>query len=161
MPTNTQVIAGLVAQNVPPDRECVRNGTEVLALVQDYMSVNVNQAEINNGTDSVAQQALETANAALATAQQALAATPNRRSSGEPIAMPTGDSVLPISWAPAMPDTNYEVRLTYYGANIAVAAYYAFRVVDGSRTVNSCQIRLDNTPANTKIAWVIDALPSS
>lgn len=57
-----------------------------------------------------------------------------------------------------MPDTNYEVRATYFGTNVAVATFYAFRVVDGSRTVNGCQLRLDNTPSNTKLSWVVEAL---
>jgi len=158
MPTNTQQLAGLVAQPVPPDRECVRNGTEILQLVQDFMQVLVNVFQSGGSTDSVAQQALELAGVALATAQQALAATPNRRSSGEPIAVPVGDSALAITWSPALPDTNYSVDVTFYGPNIAVAVFYAFRVVDGTRTVNSCQLRLDNVPANTKIAWEVTAL---
>jgi hypothetical protein len=158
MPTNTQQLAGLVAQPVPPDRECVRNLTEILLGVQDFMQVLVNVFQSGGSTDSVAQQALEVANAALATAQQALAATPNRRTSGVPLAVPAGDSVMPISWSPAMPDADYEVRGTYYGTNVAVAAFYNFRVIDGSRTVNGCQIRFDNTPAATKFAWTVEAL---
>lgn len=158
MPTNTTNLAGLVAQPVPPDRECVRNGTEILALVQDFMQVLVNVFQSGGSTDSVAQQALELAGVALATAQQALAATPNKRSSGEPIAVVAGDSALAISWSPALPDTNYSVQVTFFGANVAVPVVYAYRVVDGSRTVNSCQLRLDNVPANSKITWVVTAL---
>lgn len=158
MPTNSQSLAGIVAQPVPPDRECVRNLTEILAGMQDFAQVQVNVFQSGGSTDSVAQQALELAGVALATAQQALAATPNKRSSGEPIAVVVGDSALAITWSPALPDTNYEVNVTFYGPNVAVAVFYAFRVVDGSRTVNSCQLRLDNVPINTKIAWTVTAL---
>lgn len=162
MPTNTQVVAALQPQPVPPDRECVRNLTEVIAGVVDYISIVSQTAEISGGTDnSVAQQALQTAGIALATAQQALAAAPNVRSSGEPLAISAGDSKLSISWSPAFPDTNYEVRGTYYGTDVAVASYYAFRVIEGSRTVNGCSLRFDNTPASTKFAWVAQALPQS
>lgn len=158
MPTNSQSLAGIVAQPVPPDRECVRNGTEILALVQDFMQVLVNVFQSGGSTDSVAQQALELAGVALATAQQALAAAPNVRSD-VPIALVAGDSVLAITWSPAMPNTNYAVIITYYGQNVAVVPFYGSRVVDGSRTVNSCQIRFDNTPVSTKFSWMIYALP--
>ena len=159
MAVNTAVTAALQAQSVPPDRECVRNGTEVLALVQDFVTVVSSTTDVSGGTDnSIAQQALQVANIALATAQAAVAATPNKRTSGEPLAVTAGDSTLNISWSPAMPDANYEVRGTYYGTNVAVAAFYNFRVIDGSRTVNGCQLRFDNTPASTKFAWTVEAL---
>jgi hypothetical protein len=159
MPTNTQITAALLGNNVPPDRECIRNATDVVAVVQDFVSVVLSNVEATGGaTDSIAQQALQQSAVALATAQQALAAAPNRRTSGEPLAVTAGDSTFNISWSPAMPDTNYEVRATYFGTNVAVATFYAFRVVDGSRTVNGCQLRLDNTPSNTKLSWVVEAL---
>lgn len=159
MPTNTSITAALQAQTVPPDRQCITNATDVVSVVQDFVSIVSNTSQVSGGTsDSVAQQALEQSAIALSTAQQALAAAPQKRSSGEPLAITTGDSTLNISWSPSMPDSNYEVRGTYYGANTAVAAYYAFRVVEGSRTVNGCTIRFDNTPANTKFAWVVEAL---
>ena len=159
MAVNTAVTSAIQAQAVPPDRECVTNLTEILAGVQDFASVVTVQGQTPGGTDnSIAQQALQQSAIALSTAQQALAATPNKRTSGQPLAISTGDSTLAISWSPAMPDADYEVRGTYYGANVAAAAYYAFRVVDGSRTVNGCTIRFDNTPASTKFAWVVEAL---
>lgn len=160
MPANTQVTAALQAQNVPPDRECPRSLTEILAGVVDYVSIVSQTAEVSGGTDnSVAQQALQIATIALATAQQALAAAPNVRSSGEPLAITAGDSKLSISWSPAFADTNYEVRGTYYGTDVAIGLFYAFRVIEGTHTVNGCSIRLDNTPASTKFAWVAQALP--
>lgn len=159
MAVNVSVTAALQGQTVPPDRECVRNGSEIVQLIQDFVTVVSSTSDVSGGTDnSIAQQALQIANIALATAQAAVAATPNKRTSGEPIAVTVGDSTLNISWSPAMPDANYEVRGTYYGANVAVAAFYNFRVIDGSRTVNGCQLRFDNTPANTKFAWIAEAL---
>lgn len=159
MPTNTQVTAALQAQSVPPDRQCITNGTEIVQLVQDYVSVVTTAGETpGSPTDSVAQQALQQSAIALATAQQALAATPNKRSSGVPLAISSGDSTLSISWSPAMPNVNYEVRGTYYGTNVAVAAFYAFRVIIGSQTVSGCTIRFDNTPVGSQFAWVVEAL---
>lgn len=161
MPTNTQLVASLTPQTVPPDLVCVPGDMNLLLpLIAQFLAVNATTAEVDqNSTNSIAQQALETANIALTTAQAALAAIPATRSSGEPLSVTAGDSTLNISWAPAMPNTSYEVRGTYYGANVAVAAYYAFRVIDGSRTVNGCTLRFDNTPASTKFAWVAQQLP--
>lgn len=159
MPTNTSITAALQGQSVPPDRECVRNGSEIVQLVQDFVTVVSSTTDVSGGTDnSIAQQALQVANIALATAQAAVAATPNKRTSGQPLAITAGDSTLNISWSPAMPDADYEIRGTYYGTNVAVAAFYNFRVIDGSRTVNGCQLRFDNTPAATKFAWIAEAL---
>lgn len=124
-----------------------------LAALLTVVSVTseIDQQSIN----SIAQQALETANIALTTAQQALASISQRRSNGEPQAVQSGDTTLPLSWTTPMPNTNYEVRVCYYGSADSVGTFYAFRVVDGSRTLNGCQIRLDNTPMNTKILWVV------
>lgn len=159
MPTNTQVTAAIVAGAVPPDRECIRGGTDVVQLVQDFCSVASNTTEIDSGsTNSIAQQALEQSGIALSTAQQALAAAPNRRSSGEPISIPTGDSAMALTWSPAMPDTNYEVRVTFYGTAAYPATAMGYHVEDGTRTVNGCTIRLNNIPANFKLAWVVEAL---
>lgn len=164
MPTNTQQVAALQAQQVPPDRECIQNLTSIIQGVVDFVSVVINTQQIPGSPtgDSVAQQALQVANAALAAAQAAVASQPARRST-QPVLQPAGDSVLPIVWTPAMPDTNYAVIVTYYGPNVAAGQYYGARVVDSSRTVNGCQIRLDNTPANTSVSVLIEALtpPSS
>lgn len=158
--TNTQIVAALEAHEVPPDLECVPGQmTILLARIAQFLSVVSVTSEIDQqSTNSIAQQALETANIALATAQQAIAAIPQERSSEEPIAITAGDSTLNIAFGVAMPDTNYQVTGTYYGTNVAVGAYYNFRVIDGSRTVNGCQLRFDNTPASTKFSWQVRQL---
>lgn len=160
MPTNTQIVATVSWTDAPPDLQCIPGNLNDLGeRLAQFLSVNSATSETSGGTsDSVAQQALQQSAVALATAQQALAAAPEKRTSGAPIDITTGDSTLNIAWAPPMTDTNYEVRGTYFGANVAVAAFYAFRVIDGSRTVNGCQLRFDNTPASTKFAWVTEAL---
>jgi hypothetical protein len=158
--TNTQVVAALEAHPAAPDAECIPGSmTELAARLAALLSVVSVTSEIDQqSTNSIAQQALETANIALTTAQQAIASIPQERSSGEPIAITAGDSTLNISWTPDMPDANYQVTGTYYGTNVAVAAFYNFRVIEGSRTVNGCQIRFDNTPASTKFSWQVRQL---
>lgn len=159
MPTNTQISAALLANNVPPDRECIRNATDVVAAVQDFVSVVLsNIQETGGSSDSIAQQALEQSAVALATAQQALAAVPQKRTSGTPLAVVAGDSAFTITWSPAMPDSDYEVRGTYYGTTAYPTVFWGYHVEDGSRTVNGCTIRLSNTPANFKFSWVVEAL---
>jgi hypothetical protein len=161
--TNTQLVAALEPHPAAPDQECVPgNMTELAARLAALLSVVSVTSEIDQqSTNSIAQQALETANIALTTAQQAIASIPQTRTNGAPQDVAAGDSVLPLSWTVPMPNTNYEVRLTYYGANAAIAVFYAFRVVDGTRTVNGCSVRLDNTPSNTKVAWVVQQLPTA
>jgi hypothetical protein len=124
-----------------------------------FLSVLSTTSEIDTSAqDSIAQQALEQSGIALATAQQALAATPNVRSNG-PFAIATGDSALNINWSPAFPNTNYSIFGTYYGTTAYPGQYFAFHIVDGSRTVTGCELRFNNTPAGFKFAWVASALP--
>ena len=166
MSTNTQVISALqFSGQVPPDQECnIGNLTAILQGAVNFLQVVTNQAQVNDGSgssNSIAQQALQVANLALSTAQAAVAAQPPRRTSGATnlIAVPTGDSIMPLTWTPDMPNTNYECRVTFYSPNTAhPSAYYGFRVVDSSRTVGGCQILLDNMPAGTLISFVVEAL---
>lgn len=163
MPTNTQTVAAIEPLPVPPDLECVPGQmTALLSRAAQFLRVVSVTAEIDQqSTNSIAQQALELAQIALNTAQAAQAAIPQTRTNGSPQDVAAGDSQIPISWTTAMPDTNYEVRYTIYGPNSAAAAFYGIRVVDGTRTVNGCTLRADNMPANSKFAWVVQALPST
>lgn len=163
MPVNTQTVAAIESLPVPPDLECVPgNMTVLLARAAQFLRVVSVTAEIDQqSTNSIAQQALELAQIALNTAQAAAASVAQKRSNGAPQDVTAGDSVFPISWTTAMPNTNYEVRATIYGPNSAAAAYYGMRVVDGTRTVNGVSLRLDNFPANSKLSWVVESLPST
>lgn len=160
MPTNTQQVANLEAHAVPPDLECVPGEmTQLLALIAQFLSVVSVTSEIDQQSgNSIAQQALETANIALVTAQQAIDSIPQTRSSQAPIAIAVGDSALNISFSVPMPDTNYELRGTYFGTAAYPGAYFAFHVEESTRTVNGCTLRFNNTPANFKFAWVAQQL---
>lgn len=160
MPTNTQIIAALEAHDVPPDLECVPGTmTPLLALLAQFLTVNSVTSEVDQqSTNSIAQQALETANIALTTAQQAIAAIPATRTSQAPVALAAGDSAFVIAFGVPMPDADYEVRGTYYGTSAYPTVFFGFHVEDGTRTVNGCTIRFSNTPANFKFAWVAQQL---
>jgi hypothetical protein len=155
MPTNTEITASLVAGSVPPDRDCPKSGQDVVNLVQDYVSVQSGTASGNgsNPNDSVAEQALNTANTALAAVQELQSAQKEVRVTAEPIAIPTGDSNFSYTFTPPMPSTDYTVSLAYYaGAAGFVGAFYGWRILQSSVTVNGFSLIFDNTPANTKVS---------
>lgn len=153
MPTNTEITASIVAGTVPPDRNCPKNGQDVVNLVQDFCSIqsSTSSGDTGNPSDSVAEQALNTANTALAGVQQLQAERKETRSSGL-ISIPSGDSNFVYTFTPTMPDTNYNIQITYYaGAAGFVATFYGARVLESSLATNGFNILFDNTPANTKV----------
>ncbi len=160
MPVNVQIVAALEAHPAAPDQECIPGQMTILAqrIAQLLSVVSVTSEIDQQSTNSIAQQALETANIALTTAQQAIASIPQIRSGGPPLPVVAGDSVFPITWSIPMPSTNYLVIGNFYGANSAAAQAYAFRIVDSSRTVNGCTLRLDNVPSGSSFAWVAQQL---
>lgn len=161
MPTNTEITASLVAGQVPPDRNCPKSGQDVVELVQDFVSVQAsNPSAPSSQSNSIADQALATANTAIAQVTALNAAIPQRRSSGQTlIPLPTGDSIVPISWSPDMPSDVYEVRVTLWAPNTAhPVAYYGWRPIKGTRTVNSVNISFDNIPLNSEFSWVVEGL---
>ena len=162
MPTNTQIVATLGWTDAPPDLACIPGDLNELGRVMaQFFNVNSTTNEIDTSAqNSIAQQALEQSAIALATANQALAAQPQLRSSGHAIPLATGDSQLSISWTPAMPDTNYMIIGTYYGDTGNVGTYYSYRVLNGSQTTTGCTIVFENTPVgkNFAFAWLVRSL---
>jgi hypothetical protein len=165
MAQNETIALALEAQPIPEDRECVRNLSEIVKGVQDYVQV------IGDGSSQPGQifpSAVVIAEKALATAEQAqkdvnnlAAKVPDRRTSGGLVSIPTGDSTLNISWSPALETTNYEVRVVFYGSATSAGDTFAYRVVDGTQSDSGVSIRLLNIPANTtKISWVVETLNS-
>ncbi len=153
MPTNTAITNSIVAGTVPPDRMCVKNGQEVVDLVQDFTSIQGTDADGGGSPDnSIAEQALNTANTALAAVQELQAAQKEVRSSGI-LAISTGDTSFTYGFTPPMPDTAYDIEVTYYaGVTAHPAAYYGYRILESSISANGFTILFDNTPANTKVA---------
>lgn len=159
MALNNAVTASIVLlTDPPPDAQCVSTLTEILQGAAQYLTVEItNPAEVASDGSSIANQALSVANTALATAQATAASIPARRASTEPVSIPTGDSLMPISWSPAMPDDKYFPQVAFYGPS-ATTGNYSWCVVDATRTVDGCQIRFNNIPANFKAAWVVTDL---
>lgn len=163
MAQNETISLALEAQPVPEDRECVRNGSDIVKLVQDYVQVigdgSTQPGQIFPSAVVIAEKALANSEEALAQVAELEEQIPAKRSSGQAIAIPTGDSTFALSWSPEMPSTNYEVRVTFIGTATSANDTFAFRVIDGSQSVSGCLIRLMNIGANTtKITWVVEQL---
>lgn len=164
MPTNTMVANALQLQAVPPDRECnIATLSQILQGAVDFLTIASQTQQINDGSstaNSIAQQALQVANLALSTAQAAVAAIPQTRSDVA-IALPTGDSTIALSWSDALPDLNYVILGTYIGDTTNVGTYFNFRILTGTKTVNGCQLRFENTPANYSFQYLVQAIRTS
>lgn len=151
MPTNSQVNSSIVAGTVPPD-QCWRSPQEIVDGVAAYSSIqNATPESSGSGpSDSIAQQALNTANTALATANAVQAAQKEFRAIN-PQSVPDGDSSFVVTF-PEMPSVDYNISLTFYaGADAHPAAYYAARVLSSSITTTGFTVLVDNAPANTLI----------
>lgn len=160
MPENTEVTTQIVPQNVPPDRECdIANLSRIIKGVSDFTSLQ--QISPNGGGstgDSIAQQALEAANIAVAKATEAVEAIPQKRSYGDPVDVPgPADSLFTFSWAPPMPSLNYEVRGCFFGS-ASETVIGGWIVVTGTKTLSSVQLRLLNVPANQKFTVVVEEI---
>lgn len=156
MATNEEITSSLVAGNVPPDRECVTNLSSIIAGVQDFMSIQAGPGgDVTPPNNSIAEQALNTANTAIAQVA-ALTGQLKERRTLTPTPVPTGDSTFAFSWNPAMPSTDYDVLVTLYaGTTTHPAAYYGFRILESSITTTGVQVLFDNIPASTKAAVLV------
>lgn len=159
MASNAQVTAELIAQTVPDDRQCVRNLTDILNGVQDFMLIQgLPQSEGNPfpTQDTPGEQALE-----LVIQLQGQFAVLNSRfldyrTSASATPLDTGDSGVPISWSPALSGTNYNVYVTFLLAGTTTPASYAWRVQTESMTPSGCTLRFDNIPANMAFTWKVE-----
>lgn len=163
MAQNETISLALEAQPIPEDRECVRNLSEIVKGVQDYVQVigdgSSQPGQIFPSAVVIAEKALALAEEAIADVEALTLRVPERRTSGTLINVPTGDSTLPISWSPSMPSTTYEVRVVFYGSSANSGAAFSYRVIDGTQGVDGVQVKLLNLTADTtKVAWVVEAL---
>lgn len=160
--TNSATVLSLVAQPVPQDRECVRTLSDILEGVQDYVTIGGLSSQVGGtslpNTNNTAAQALEVANDALSLAQDLQAEKRERRSSQTATALSTGDSYVPISWSPAMPNTFFEVRITLMGPASHPSAYFGWRLVNNTITPTSVQVAFENIPAGWSFFWVCEQL---
>lgn len=163
MAQNETISLALEAQPIPEDRECVRNLSEIVKGVQDYVQVigdgSSQPGQIFPSAVVIAEKALALAEQAIEDVEALTLRVPERRTSGTLITVPTGDSTLPISWSPSLPSTSYEVRVVFYGSSANSGAAFSYRVIDGTQSVDGVQVKLLNLTADTtKVSWVVEAL---
>lgn len=159
MPTNTAVTSSLVFPGqVAADLECRIN--TLTQIAEGLVSVLSIQTTNPDGTptppdNSIANQALSTANAALS-AVQSLQASQKQSRSSAPVPLPQGDNSITFPFGYPMPSVDYTVMITLYaGATSHPTAYYGARVIESSLTVDSFSVLTDNIPANTKLAFYV------
>lgn len=164
MAQNETIVATLAAQPVPEDRECIKNLTDVLTGVVDFITLDVlASASAGSGfptTNTTAQEALTKAGEALEAANTALGSIKEKRTSGGRVALPDGDGTQSISWDPPMPSTNYEVRISMWGGGSPIGSSNqpGFWVVTGSETRSSVSINFGNVIAGMSFTWVVEDL---
>lgn len=159
MPVNTAITSSLVFPGqIPADRECsISNLSEIIQGVVDFTTIASTDPDgtVNPPDNSIANQALSTANAALALAQSVQASQKQTRF-GVPQALPNGDNSITFPFSSPMPDTNYSIALTLYaGASSHPSSYFGVRVLESSIGVNGFSVLTDNIPANTKLGYFV------
>lgn len=156
MATNEQINSILVLSQVPPDQDCnISSLTAILTGAVNFLSVQQNPAGEGPAPDnSIAEQALNAANTALAQIAAINGAAKARRTIA-PQPIPTGDSFFTFTF-PEMPSTDYDVIVTLYaGTSTHPTQFYGFRILKSSITTTGVTISFDNTPANSEAAVLI------
>lgn len=173
MPSNSQNLYPIVAGTVPTDFLCIKDGQDVVNVVEQFCSVQ----GLGGGSgssfpaqDTLAQQALALGQQLQIQLAALQAQTPIIQTSGAFHAMPAGASPniyeVPITFTNPMPDGNYEVYISIMGASNTTAvagAAFAWWVVNGSQTQNGFTIHFDNPPvasAAWSYAWTVIEAPS-
>lgn len=165
MATNSSTIASLEAQPVPIDRECPHSLTDILKGVQDFVAVVglPSQVQIAPGvttpvTNNLGAQALALANEVKAGLESIQGKLLNKRVVAVRQNVPAGDSTQTYTIDPAMPTADYEVRLFFTTSSGSYSNYYGWRVLSGSQTTTSFQVRFDNAKADMTVTVVIEEL---
>lgn len=169
MPVNSQNTYPIVVGTVPADRQCVKNGTEMLALVRDFGSVQGlggNSGSSFPTQDAAGAQALQLAQqiaSQIATLQNSL---PVYRSAPSYGLIPVSSAAVEfnISWTNPLPSTNYDLFISIVGNSAAasLSANFAYWIVQGSQTTTSCRIHFDSPPATnkqTQFSWLVALYP--
>jgi len=172
MASNAQNSQPLVAVTVPPDRQCIRNGSDVVQLVQDFVRVgspSPNSGQSFQTQDSTSAQALQLAQQNAAGINNILAKLPDTRfaTSFQPVPPAvSGVSSAGISWTEPLATSNYIVDLSFQApdSNSGIGSSFNWWVVKGSQTPTSCTIHFDSAPAKSvgmTFAWVVFAPPNT
>lgn len=166
MATNSQNSYPIVANTVPVDRQCVRNGTDIVKLVQDFC--NVQGLGGNSGSsfpaqDTIGQQALQLAQALQLQVASLASNLLGFRVSPSFGPVPAGANDIPISWTTPLPNNNYEVLISFQAkSGASLSAAFNWWIVAGSQTTTGCTIHFEAAPATTQLlqfSWIVLQAP--
>ena len=170
MATNSQNTYPITANTVPSDRQCIRDGSDIVALVQDFCQVQGlggNSGSSFPSQDTIGQQALQLAQQLQAQIAVLIGQILTFRI-GQTYAQipPSATTEIPIQWDDAMPNTNYIVIVGIVGnaSNTGVTANFAYWAVKASLGLNECSIHFDNAPAQAEgfqFNWLVIAAPNA
>lgn len=160
--TNQATIATLESRIIPPESQCDLPQATADAIAKHIRVVGLaSQIASPSGvttpvTNNVGQQALTLAqgNAEKITTLEGNVA--HKRVVAYRNNVPQGDSVQPYAISPAMPDSNYEVRVSFYGGSTHPTNIYGWRILDGSVQSNQFSIVYDNVPASTLVTVIVE-----
>lgn len=159
---NQAVIAALQARPVPPDLQCYLSQETADAIAQNIAVVGLaSQIASPTGvavpvTNNTGQTALNLAQT-LQTQVQALQAerTP-KRIVAQNQGIPSGNSDVPYTFSPALPDTNYEIR-AFFIATAGHVTIPKWRVLSGSISTTGFTLIFDDVPAACLVTVVAES----
>ena len=158
--TNDTTVLALQATPVPSDQECVRNLSEIVQGVAQYVIITGLSSATGGApgvvpNNNIAQEALALATKVQTDLAALSARVPHYRSSPTPIALVAGDQIVPVTFTD-IGTTDYVVTVTMFGTSTFATTFYGWVIVDASRTSNSFQIRFDNVQGGgASFTWVL------
>lgn len=162
MASNSVTELALVAQPVPDDLQCPKNGTDIVNVVTQCVSIGGLSSLVPGGgvvpTNNTAAQALALAQANAA----AIAALkiPQYRGSSAPIALPGPDgtdSIQNLTFSD-LGTTDYVIQVTLITTGLHPASYYAWSVVAGTQASNAVSLAFDGMPSGSSFMWLITTI---
>jgi hypothetical protein len=163
---NQATIAALESRPVPPDLQCYLRQETADAIAKTIRVTGLaSQIASPSGvtqpvTNNISQQALDLAQEN----QERINTLEGNQSQKRIVAVrnnvPQGDSIQAYAISPAMPNDQYEVRVTLYGSSSHPTNYYSWRVQGDTVTANGFSVVYDNIPQGTLATVIVESLQS-
>jgi hypothetical protein len=162
---NSAVIASLEAQPVPPDQECrTESLSQIIEGVVQYVHVAGLASTISGDgfstpiTNNIGQQAFDKVVALEGKVEDLEEGVRERRIAARRVRLNPATSIVPLTWSPAMPSDDYEVRISVYGPSEAPSNAFAYRIVSGTQTTTGITLVFTGIPDNSQFTAVIEEL---
>lgn len=168
MAANSQNSTPIVAGTVPVDRQCIRNGTDVVKLVEDFCRVGT--ATANSGAsfptqDTTGAQGLQLAQQNTSAINLILARLNETRFATNYGPVPVGDHEVAISWTEPLATSNFIIGISFKAkAAATLSSAFNWWIVEGSQTPTGFTIHFEKGPAlavGLTYAWTVTAPPNT